>query len=52
MKEKLTRLQNALCTINTKGQDTIVMADCLKFISQMISEVETEKVEQTEAEEK
>jgi hypothetical protein len=43
MKEKLTRLQNALCTINTKGQDTITMADCLKFISQMMNETEEGK---------
>lgn len=44
MKEKLTRLQNALATIETKGQHTLTMADCLKFLSQLIAEQE-EKAE-------
>lgn len=48
MKEKLINLHNALATIETKGQHTLTMADCMKFIQQMVAELENSKDETTE----
>lgn len=45
MKEKLTQLYNTLCLIETKGNNTLIMADCLKFLEQCINEC-NEDVEQ------
>lgn len=39
MKEKLTKLYNTLCQIETKGENTKLMALCLSYTSQLISEV-------------
>lgn len=49
MKEKLIQLHTALASINTKGYDTLTMADCLKFLSQLIQEEDAKEAE-TEAE--
>lgn len=38
MPEKLTRLYNTLVTIETKGESTKIMADCLRYIEQMVAE--------------
>lgn len=46
MGEKLTRLYNTMAMIETKGENTKIMADCLRFVSQMIAE--EKKVEDTE----
>lgn len=34
--ESLSRIYNTLLLINTKGEDTIIMADCLKAIKSFI----------------
>ena len=37
MKEELTKLYNTMLTIETKGTNTVVMGDCLKFLNQLIA---------------
>ena len=49
MKEELITLQSALCTISTKGQDTVTMADCFKFISQLIEKEGEKKCQESES---
>lgn len=47
MKEELTNLFNTLCQIETKGQSSIIMGDCLRYLEQLINksaETETESV--------
>lgn len=46
MKEKFIAISNVLSMIETKGEQTIMMADCLKFIAQCIRECE--EIEQAE----
>lgn len=48
METKLTRLYNTLVTIETKGESTKTMADCLRYIEQMVAE---EKANRTKSEE-
>ena len=44
MKEELTNLFNTLCQIETKGQSSIIMGDCLRDLEQLINKSdETEK---------
>lgn len=38
MEEKLLRLYNTLATIETKGENTKTMADCLRYIEQMVAD--------------
>lgn len=38
MKEKLNNLLNTLSTITTKGEDTLKMADCIRYTAQLIQE--------------
>lgn len=38
MEEKLRKLYNTLATIETRGAATITMADCLRFLEQIIVE--------------
>ena len=45
MKEKLSLLYRHLSHVETRGESTILMADGLKYISQMISECEKEEAE-------
>ena len=33
--EQLTRIYNTLMLISTKGEDTLIMADCLRAIQQL-----------------
>ena len=37
--EQLTRIYNTLLEVGTKGQDTLVMADCLRALEQVITQV-------------
>ena len=37
--EQLTRIYNTMLEIRTKGEDTIVMADCLRALEQVIQQV-------------
>ena len=39
-KENYQRLQNTLGLISTQGNNTLIMADCLKFLEQCIRECE------------
>lgn len=39
MEEKLTKLYNTLNLIETKGESTKYMGDCLKYIEQIIKEI-------------
>lgn len=36
MVENLMRLKNTLMNVETKGNNTLIMADCLRFIDQMV----------------
>ena len=47
MKEKFMAIYRVLSMIETKGEHTLVMADCLRFIEQCIQECqEKETLEQ------
>lgn len=50
MQNKLKNLHQTLCLIETKGNSTIIMADCLKFLNQCIQECEQEQPKTEEAE--
>lgn len=49
MEEKLTKLYNTLCQIETKGENTKLMSVCLIYTQQLIDEVSN--AENTTAEE-
>ena len=34
--EQLTRIYNTMLEIRTKGEDTLVMADCLRALEQVV----------------
>ena len=38
MKEKLIMLKNTLFDVETRGASTIIMSDCIKYLSQLIAE--------------
>ena len=42
MKDKLTTIFNALQNVETKGQSTLIMADCLRELVNIINEPEEE----------
>lgn len=37
--DQLTRIYNTMFEIRTKGEDTLVMADCLRALEQVIQQV-------------
>ena len=39
--EQLTRIYNTMLTINTKGEDTLIMADCLRALEQVIVQIQS-----------
>ena len=43
MVENLVRLKNTLMSVETKGNSTVIMADCLRFIDQMVEVYSAEK---------
>ena len=45
MREELQKLYNTLSIIETKGESTIVMADCLRFVGQLRRKCEETKAE-------
>ena len=47
MLENLTRLYNTLLLVETKGESTKTMADCIRFLEQMIV---TERTKTSEVE--
>ena len=51
MKNELMMLRQNLSRISTKGDDTLIMADCLIFINQCIAKCQEEEMKSTEHEE-
>lgn len=43
MKDQLTRIFNALKQVETKGDSTVIMADCLRAMATAIQEIEREE---------
>lgn len=39
IKEELTKLYNTMIIIETKGENTKVMADCLRFLDQLVKQM-------------
>lgn len=37
--EQLTRIYNTMLQIGTKGEDTLVMADCLRALEQVVNQI-------------
>lgn len=48
MDTKLIKLYNTLMTIETKGESTKVMADCLRYIETMVADLNKPKEVNTE----
>ena len=48
MKEKLMSLYAAMIKVETKGESTKVMADCIRFVEQCLKEIEEENTETQE----
>lgn len=42
--EQLTRVYNTLFEITTKGEDTLVMADCIRAFQQIIIEIKSNPI--------
>lgn len=40
--ELLQRIYNTMLEINTKGQDTLIMSDCLRALDSLINAIEEE----------
>ena len=54
MKENLQKLYNTLALIETKGENTKIMADCLRYTEQLIqqaSDAEQSQMKETKMEE-
>lgn len=50
--EQLTRIYNTMLSIGTKGEDTLIMADCLRALEQVIIQVNQQStIQKTEVEE-
>lgn len=45
MKDRLIAVFNALTQIETKGQSTLIMSDCLREIQAIIQELDNKKEE-------
>lgn len=45
MLEKLLKLRNTLALVETRGENTKLMADCLRFVELLIAESESEVVQ-------
>ena len=37
--EQLTRIYNTLLNVGTKGEDTLIMADCIRALEQVIVQI-------------
>lgn len=48
--EQLTRIYNTMLQIGTKGEDTLVMADCLRALEQVIIAIPKNALGDTEKE--
>lgn len=47
MVNDLAKLYNTLKIIETKGENTVYMADCIRFLEQLIAKAKTEETEVT-----
>ena len=45
MKEKLTNIFNTLRNVETKGDSTVIMADCLRALVEIIQSIPDEEVD-------
>lgn len=45
MKDKLTAIFNTLKIVETKGDSTLIMADCLRELAKLINEMEQSDAE-------
>lgn len=43
MKDNLIKLHNTLSLVETKGESTKIMAQCLQFLEQLVQECDTPK---------
>ena len=50
MINKLTALRNTLAQVETKGNNTVLMGDCLKYLDQMIAEEQSKAETKADAE--
>ena len=50
MEKKLQILYNTLYAIETKGESTKIMAECLKYIEQLINDEKNNQMKKAEAE--
>ena len=48
MPTELTRLYNTLLLIETKGENTKIMAQCLQYLEQLIANEKSKPIEQEE----
>lgn len=44
MTERLTQIFNALCMVHTKGEDTIIMGQCLSALQQVLEQTQNDAV--------
>ena len=40
IKEKLSKLHNTMCLVQTNGESTLVMAECISYVRNLITEAE------------
>ncbi len=50
MKDKLTAVFNTLKMVETKGDSTIIMADCLRELANIVNEMPEEQLTQSPTE--
>lgn len=43
MENDLVKLRNTLAMVETKGNNTVIMADCLRFLDQIIAKEQSDK---------
>ena len=43
MKDKLIQLRNTLSMVETRGESTMIMADCVRFLNECIKECDEVK---------
>ena len=49
--EQLTRIYNTMLEISTKGEDTLIMADCLRALEQTVINIKQNPILSKEKEE-
>lgn len=48
IEEKLIKITNTLARISTRGEDTLMMADCLRAMEQVINEMHSAQDKEAE----